>query len=189
MNNQEIEVIRYNENISKADYELVKSLYEEAFPENERVVGTIDDFINKVKSDKRFQLDFIYADPLEKGTNQLVAFSYSFNENEFYYGIFVAIKKEYRAKGYGKKLINYVINHDAKNKHFLFCAEKLDDTAENKEQRIKRQNLYLKLGFKIIESDVELNGVLFDLYSLNEIKPDELERFYKIIIEAIELNI
>lgn len=189
MNNQEIEVVKYNKNITKTDYDSLKSLYEEAFPEDERIVGSMDDFINKVKSDKKFQLDLIYADPLEIGKNQLVAFSYSLNEEDYYYSIFIAIKKEFRGKGYGKKLIIYFKNNDAKNRHYFFLAEKLDDTAENKEQRIKRQLFYLKLGFKIVETDVEFNGVLFDFYSLKEITQEEIAHYLQKIQKAIMPNL
>ena len=185
MNNQEINVVKFDENISKSDYESIKALYNEAFPEKERIIGTFDDFINQVNTDKRFELNLIYAVPLDDGTNQLVAFSYNLVEEDYFYGIFVAIKKEYRTKGYGKKIINYFKGNQAKNKHFFLCAEKVEDTAENKQQRINRQAFFHKLGFSVVESDIVINGVSFDFYSLNKVTHDEVDRYIYRIQNAI----
>ena len=182
MNNPDI--VKYNGNISKCDYEAIKEIYEESFPEKERT-GSIDDLINSAKEDKRFELELFYADPDEKGTKQLVAFSYSLNEKDFFYGIFIAIKKEFRSKGYGKIFLNHHKEVRAINKHFFLCAEKVEDTAENKEQRIKRSAFFHKLGFKVVETDIDLNGVMFDLYSLKEVTPEEVDHYLDKIQEAI----
>ena len=187
MNNSEIEVVIFDGNLNKTDYEILKEIYIEAFPDEERL-GSIDDLINQTKVDKRFELDLIYSDPLGKGTNQLVAFAYDLIEKDYFYGIFIAIKKEFRAKGYGKNFMNYIKENQAKNKHFFFCAEKVEDTAKNKEQRIKREAFFHKLGFSQVETDIELNGVNFDFYSLNKVTPEEVDHYLDRIQEAILPN-
>ena len=187
MNNSEIEVVIYKGNLNNTDYDVLKEIYQEAFPDEEKL-GSIDDLLNQAKSDKRFELDLIYSDPIGNGIKQLVAFAYDLIEKDYFYGVFIAIKKEFRAKGYGKTFINYVKENQAKNKHFFFCAEKVEDTAKNKEQRIKREAFFHRLGFTQVETDIELNGVNFDFYSLNKVTPEEVDHYLDKIQEAILLN-
>ncbi len=184
MNNSEIEIVLFNGNINKTDYECLKEIYQEAFPDEEKM-GSIDDLIERTKSDKRFELYLIYSDPIENGIKQLVAFGYNLNEKDYLYGIFIAIKKEFRAKGYGKTFINYQKENQAKNKHFFLCAEKVEDTAKNNEQRIKREAFFHKLGFNQVETDIELNGVNFDFYSLNKVTPEEVDHYLDKIQETL----
>jgi hypothetical protein len=184
MSNSEIEVVIFDGNINKTDYECLKGIYQEAFPDEEKL-GSIDDLMNQAKSDNRFELDLIYSDPIGNGIKQLVAFAYNLVEKDFVYGIFIAIKKELRAKGYGKTFINYTKENLIKNKHFFFCAEKVEDTAKNKEQRIKREAFFHKLGFTQVETDIELNGVNFDFYSLNKVTPEEVDHYLDKIQETL----
>ena len=63
MNNSEIEVVLFNGNINKTDYECLNEIYQEAFPDEEKM-GSIDDLIERTKSDKRFELEddkFLYT--------------------------------------------------------------------------------------------------------------------------------
>ena len=184
MNNQEYEIVNYNENICENDIKIVNEIYNEAFPDEERD-ASLNELIDSCKSDKRFYLDIMYADPLETGKKQVVAFSYYFIDTDFIYGIYLAIKKDFRSKGYGNKFIDYLKDNYTKNKHFFLCAEKVEDIAENKEQRIKREAFFHKLGFSQVETDIELNGVNYDFYSLKKVTPEEVDHYLDKIQEAI----
>ena len=49
------EIIKYNDGIGKNDIQAVNEIYEEAFPDDEKL-GTLEELINKINSDKRFCL-------------------------------------------------------------------------------------------------------------------------------------
>ena len=130
----------------------------------------------------------MYADPLKNGKKQIVAFSYYLEEEEFIYCIFIGVKKEFRSNGFGNIFINHFKQKITKDMNFLFLAEILDDTATNKEQRIKRRSFYHKLGFFEAEKDIEFNGVHYDFYSLNKVTDEQLDRYYKILAETFFLE-
>ncbi len=185
MNNQEYEIVNYNENICENDIKTVNEIYYEAFPDEERD-ASLNELIDSCKSDKRFYLDIMYADPLETGKKQVVAFAYDFIDTEFDYSLFMAIKKEFRSKGYGKYFINDIKQNLETNKNIFFIAEIADDTAKNREQRIKRQKFYQNLGFYITDTCIKLLGVKYDFYSLKKVTPEEANRYANIIVEKVE---
>lgn len=182
------EIIKYNDGIGKNDIQAVNEIYEEAFPDDEKL-GTLEELINKINSDKRFCLYIMYADPLENGQRQVVAFSYHLKEKEFIYCVFIAIKKEFRSKGYGSKFINFLKQKLTEDMNYLFLVEMVEDSAINKEQRIKRQTFYRKLGFFEDEKDIEFNDVHYDLFALKKITEEQIEQYLEIVEDALFSNI
>ena len=184
MNNQEIEFVKLGENISESDIHTIEEIYNEAFPEKEKL-GTLEELINKTKSDNRFCLNIMYANPLENGQKQVVGFSYYLKEKEFIYLFFIAIKKEFRSNGYGNKFINFLKQNLTEDMNYIFLVEMVGDGAANKDQRIRRRSFYRRLGFFEAEEDIEFNGVHFDLFALKKISEEQIEHYLEIVEDAL----
>ena len=187
MNNQEIEFVKLSENVSKSDISTIEEIYNDAFPEKEKL-GTLEELINKTKSDNRIYLYIMYANPLENGQKQVVGFSYHLIEKEFIYCVFIAIKKEFRSKGYGNKFLNFFKQKLTECMNYIFLVEMVEDNAANKEQRIRRRSFYSKLGFFEAEKDIEFNGVHFDLFALKKISEEQIEDYLEIVEDALLSN-
>lgn len=186
----EYEILNYNTDkarITEADLAEVSKIYQDAFPENEKD-WTMQEFIAKSEKDNRLQLLIMYADPLEKGENEVVAFDLIIVDKEYVYTIFLGSKKEYGIKGYGRKLGNYTRDILSKDKYFFFIAEKIEDTAENKEERRKRKLFFHRNKLFETGYEFEENGVIFEFYSKGEIPLEDSIRYCKTIQEIYYKN-
>ena len=110
-------------------------------------------------------------------------------EKEFIYCVFIAIKKEFRSKGYGSKFINFLKQKLTEDMNYLFLVEMVEDSAFNKEQRIKRQTFYRRLGFFEDEKDIEFNDVHYVLFALKKITEEQIEQYLEIVEDALFSNI
>ena len=177
------EVIKYdpmNKALSQEYLDDTEKMYNESFPENERD-WTFAQILEKTQKDKRLQLLIMLADPLETGEKQVVAFDLIVVDEKFVYTIYIAAKKQYGIKAYGGKLGKYVMNELAKDKFFFFIAEKVEDTAENKEQRRKRQLFFHRYGLHETGFERNIGGVVFDLYAKGSATLEESYAYSKIV--------
>ena len=177
------EIVKYDgeaNNISPEDLEVATKLYNDSFPENERD-WSFSQILEKTKKDKRLQLLIMFADPLETGKKQVVAFDLIVVEEKFVYTIFIASQKQFGIKGYGFKLGRYVGTELAKDKFFFFIAEKVDETAENKDQRRKRQLYFHRYGLYETGFERKIGGVVFDLYAKGNATLEESYAYSKIV--------
>ena len=71
----------------------------------------------------------------------------------------------------------------SKDKYLFFIAEKLEDTAENKEERRKRKIFFHRNKFIETGYEYESNGVTFESYSKGVIPLEDSIRYCKTIKE------
>ena len=180
------EIVEYNEKISKEDIQAINEIYLEAFPEQERFY-TIDYILQRSFIDKKLKIYIMYDDPLKTGKKQVIAFTFLIEEDDYFYGLYFAIKKEFRSRFYGSYLLEYIIEDVLKGKHFFFMAEMPDEKAENQEQRIKRKNFYHRMGVNVAKSGVEFNGVTYDFYSLKELTDEECNQYLTKFAESLHV--
>ena len=180
------EIIKYDAkkiNVSKEDINEITAIYEESFPNDEKDF-TIDQILKKIEKDDRLQLFILYADPLETGKKRVVSFILNIIDEKFVYTVFLAAKKQFGIKGYGKKLVKYSMDELGKNKFKFFLAEKVEDTAENKEQRRRRQVYFHRFGLYETGFDTTINGVTFSTYAKGEATKEDIYKYSKIVSEV-----
>lgn len=142
-------------NVNQKPWKEIKNIYFEAFPKSER---------------KPF---FILRRSVEKEKAQLLTAM----ENGILYGFIVvipyrdmvmvdylAVSSKIRSQGTGSKIMQEVCRFFS-DKKIVLLIERLDDNAENKEQRIARRKFYFKNGF--ISSDIYITGHSGNMEILN----------------------
>ena len=77
---------------------------------------------------------------------------------------YLAVSSKIRSRGTGSKILQEVCGRFSDQK-IVLLIERLDDTAENKEQRIARRRFYFKNGFT--SSDIYIAGRSGDMEILN----------------------
>lgn len=73
---------------------------------------------------------------------------------------YLAVSNQIRSKGTGSKILGEICRQ-YDDKRILLLIEKIDETANNLEQRIARKRFYLKNGFE--SSGVLMQGVSGDM--------------------------
>jgi GNAT superfamily N-acetyltransferase len=119
--------------------EKIKRLYETAFPEDEQIPWK--DLMRLVEE---MPLDFTaYYDgeDLHRLHHRL--------STQVYQLVLVLcrVRKELRGKGYGQKILTQMIEH-YKGQSFVLDMESPTQVSENIDQRKRRQNFYLRNGFR-----------------------------------------
>lgn len=77
---------------------------------------------------------------------------------------YLAVSSKIRSHGTGSKIIREVCRYFSGQK-IVLLIERLDDTAENKDQRIARRRFYFKNGFT--SSDIYITGRSGNMEILN----------------------
>ena len=77
---------------------------------------------------------------------------------------YLAVSGKIRSRGTGSKILQEVCRHFP-DKKIVLLIERLDDNAENKEQRIARRKFYFKNGFT--SSDIYIIGHSGNMEILN----------------------
>lgn len=135
----------------------IKSLYLEAFPQEERRK------ISEIKEN------------IEKEACQIISILYQKTFAGFFILLknksatlidYFAIKEEFRGKNIGSKAIKKL----DQGRPILIEIEPLDKNAENNEERIRRKSFYERLGFRSSDILVDRYDTNFELMSLNEKK-------------------
>ncbi|MEG1835683.1 MAG: GNAT family N-acetyltransferase [Oscillospiraceae bacterium] len=144
-------------NATQNDIEFIKKIYDEAFPKSEKkpfnVIekkaekGTVEILV--IKNDKPLGLVItaIYED--------CVLIDY------------FAIDKNCRGNGVGSEAIRLIKEKYSGKKIFLEI-ERLDETAENNNQRIKRKNFYIKNGLVETGAFARAFGIPMEILSFGE---------------------
>ena len=146
------------------DYGLVKKLYKQAFPANERAPFWL--LMRKAKAGKA---DFWALYDKEKW----VGISYVVTYKNLAYIFYLAICAEERSKGYGEKAI-YLLKDRYYGKKIFLALESLENTADNYAQRIRRHEFYLKCGLIDIPYKLKEASVIYDLMGFGgTVEPEE----------------
>ena len=121
----------------------VLDIRDEAFPANERpnsrnVSAYIKDngYVNLVFED----------DNVPVGFTQLRHCG-----DDAYYGIYLAIGKEFRNRHYGSRALKLVIEEYLKGKMMFGCVEAVIPEAENYQQRVDRVRFYQRNGMFVLD--------------------------------------
>ena len=128
-----------NVSIKKAqcfEYNRIKSLFLSAFPLAERPPFSV---LRKSYERNKGDLWSIYAD------NRFAGFCHTLVYDKCVYIFYLAIKDEFRGMGIGSNTLQQLISNYSGYKIFL-ALEKLDENAENFEERKKRHSFYEKNG-------------------------------------------
>ena len=122
---------------SNADEE-IKHLYETAFPEDEQIPWK--DLMRLVEE---MPLDFtLYYDG-----ETFIGFTIVYPRKQFNWFWYFAVCEELRGKGYGQQILTQMIEH-YKGQSFVLDMESPTQVSENIDQRKRRQNFYLRNGFR-----------------------------------------
>ena len=118
--------------------EKIKQLYETAFPEDEQIPWK--DLMHLVEE---MPLDFTaYYDGEE-----FIGFTIVYPRKSINWFWYFAVCEELRGKGYGQQILTQMIEH-YKGQSFVLDMESPTQVSENIDQRKRRQNFYLRNGFR-----------------------------------------
>ena len=126
---------------SNVNHEELKQMYDTAFPGEDQMLP-YDQIIHIG--------EFIDAD-LEAyyDKDMLVGLSMIFRFPKYNYGSYFTVKEELRGKGYGKKILDILINKYSKDRPFIIAAQSpFQKDAPNTEIRKWRYSFYLRSGFR-----------------------------------------
>lgn len=130
----------------------VEPLFISAFPENER--PSADLYFSNFKNNKSSLLWGFYDE------EEFIGFASFVIYKDICYIFFLAVKDEYRNKGYGTKILS-TIKEEFKNYIILLCYEEVDDKYPDNENRKRRESFYKKNGFIINPLKTYEFGVIF----------------------------
>ena len=75
--------------------------------------------------------------------------------DNMYYGIYLAIGKEFRNRHYGSHVLKLVLEEYLKGKVFFGCVEALLPEAENYQQRVNRVRFYQRNGLFLLDGIID----------------------------------
>ncbi len=133
----------------------IKEIYVEAFPKRER-----KPFFTLKHSVKKGNARIMVAVEEE----QLLGFVVLIPYRDMMMVDYLAVSSKIRSKGTGSFIMQNVCRR-FENKKIVLLIECLDDSAENKEQRVARRKFYLKNGF--VSSNIFIEGASGEMEILN----------------------
>lgn len=125
-------------NENHKDIDIISSLYETAFPDDEKAP-----FSSLIERSKKETVDFIgYYD-----NDKFIGFTYLIHDFDLHYIFYFAIVNELRNQGYGTEILN-ILKEKYKDETIFFEIETIDENADNYHERKRRKDFYLRNGFK-----------------------------------------
>jgi len=131
-----LKTISVTENTAEAA--LVKALYEEAFPEIERIC--FDQLIACARTERAAL--FAYTDG-----GAFIGFAFVLLPGPYAYLLFTATAPERRNRGYGAEILNE-LRRVYTGRRLILDIEQLSDDAENSVERTRRYRFYYNNGFR-----------------------------------------
>ena len=141
--------------IEASQWKEVKSIYMEAFPKRER-----KPFFVLKHSVKRGKARVFTA----SDENGLLGFAVAIPYQNMVMVDYLAVSSKIRSKGTGSRLMEEVCARFP-DKKIVLLIERLNDAADNREQRIARRRFYLKNGFT--SSDIFITGASGEMEIMN----------------------
>lgn len=142
-------------NENQKPWKEIKEIYFEAFPKSER-----KPFFAIRHSVKNGKAQLLTA--MENGILQ--GFVMAIPYKDMIMVDYLAVSSKIRSQGTGSKIMQEVCRRFS-DKKVILLIERLDDSAENKEQRIARRKFYFKNGFT--SSDIYITGHSGNMEILN----------------------
>lgn len=128
------------------DYPYLDSIFDmrdEAFPKNERPT---------TREVSPFTEENGYVTLAFEDDNVPIGFMQLYRcEENVYFGLYLAIGKEFRNKHYGTRVLNMVIEEYLKDTMMFGCVEALIPEAENYQQRLDRIRFYQRNGMFVLD--------------------------------------
>ena len=155
-------------NENHKDIDIISSLYEDAFPDDEK--APFDSLIQREKKDNADFIGYYYND-------EFIGFTYLIHDHNLHYIFYFAILQKYRNQGFGTQILN-LLKDKYKDETIFFEIETLDKTADNYNERKRRKDFYLRNGFKesgfgyyfFVDYEVMIYG--------NDIEPDRWHNMF-----------
>lgn len=133
----------------------IKTIYMEAFPKRERKPYFA--LRHSVKTKKAVVMAATEGE-------QVLGFIVLIPYKDMVMADYLAVSSKVRSRGTGSYIMQNVCRQ-YKDKKIVLLIERLDDKAENKEQRIARRKFYLKNGFT--SSDIFITGASGEMEIMN----------------------
>lgn len=156
--------------IEASQWKEIKSIYMEAFPKRERKPF----FVLKHSVKRRKARVFTASDE-----NRLLGFAVAIRIRIWSWWIIWPYPERSGAKGPGSFIMQEICQYFS-DKKVVLLIERLDEGAENQEQRIARRRFYLKNGFT--SADIFVEGAGGDMEILNfggKVSPEDYMRLQK----------
>jgi len=158
----------------------VKTLYESAFPANERIPI-------KQLMDNKIQRDFFaFVDDIN-GTPTFCGFSNSISHGDITNIVYFAVVPELRCRGYGSQILQ-AIREKHPDSRIVVDIEVEEDSkdAEELERRNRRRDFYLRNGFEAAEFNYNWQGEHYRLLTAGgTVTEQEFRDFWKEVLKDI----
>ena len=135
----------------KSEYEVIKRIYTESFPDNERAPMKM-----LKKRAKQGKADFLAICDGET----TVGMCYVVCCKDLAYLFYIAVDRSLRGKGYGTQAIAALLEK-YRGKRFFLALEQLDESADNYSQRVKRHEFYRSCGLRDLPFKLKEATVVF----------------------------
>lgn len=136
-------------------YKTVVDMYNEAFPDSERLPLLYLKFLSWRKG-----VSFTaYYDG-----SDIIGMTYTVETDQMIFVLYLTTNVGVRSNGYGTKILQELIRRNA-NREVVLNIEPLDEFAENAEQRERRWRFYQKNGFLMTGYLLEEDGQYFEILS------------------------
>lgn len=153
----------------------IKRIYEEAFPKDEIIPLDIVLLLSKEGLAKIFAIC---------DDDSLIGFISILLGDKLVYGLHLAIDSKLRGKGYGTKTFD-LLKETTEGKPLFYVVESLDENAINYNQRVKRVNLYERLGFKFYDMKLNIMPEPMDVMGSDGLTHDLILNEFGIIFSRI----
>lgn len=170
---------------NKTDYNVIKPLYNMAFPKEERAPFF---FIKHRAIQGRATMLIAEKD------GEFIGFCYTVSCKNLIYLFYFAVAENKRGNGSGSEKLHLLKKYYEGKKIFL-AREPLDDNADNSRQRISRRDYYIRNGFKDLPYKIREASVIYDLMSTDEdIDPKDYDMLIKkwagnIIVHIVKMEV
>lgn len=136
----------------------IRHLYEEAFPEEERLPWK-----DLMRLTDAMSLDFTAYYDLETFVGLTIVLPRE-NYNWFWY---FAVEEQLRGKGYGQKILTHIIKQYM-DKRLILDMESPRQECDNLDQRLRRTGFYLRNGFRDTEAEKTFEGITYTILMKGE---------------------
>ncbi|WP_454189961.1 GNAT family N-acetyltransferase [Paenibacillus sp. Marseille-Q7038] len=148
----------------------VKDLYLTQFPKFERFPFGLLIYKSKKKNSDFFA---IYDD------SEYIGMLYLTYYKDIVYIFYLAMDPSKQSKGYGSSILQH-LREIYKDKRLLLNIEKVDSSADNYEQRLKRKRFYEKNGFRNTDFEIAKKDIVYEiLYSGKEVYEYEYHALFQ----------
>ena len=136
----------------------VQMLYEEAFPDEERLPWE-----ELMRLTDAMPLDFTGYYDMDTFVGMTIVLPRE-NYNWFWY---FAVDEHLRGKGYGQKILTHIVEQ-YQGKRLILDMESPRQICDNLEQRLRRRDFYLRNGFRDTEAEKTFEGITYTILMKGE---------------------